>query len=169
MPTIIINCKSEKIKKSEIIENITGKEKDLQKIYSKSGSVIETTNLKLIEKEKALSSVREKVFSLREECRKNEDTVKHLLVDQGRFSQDITRLSGEKQEIEQKIVGFKSEIQKINLRISELQKSMEEFSGLRSNYDSSFSKEKMSLESTKNELKGEKLSLAELSNNEGKT
>ena len=159
---------SEKIKKSEIIENITGKEKDLQKIYSKSGSVIETTNLKLIEKEKALSSVREKVFSLREECRKNEDTVKHLLVDQGRFSQDITRLSGEKQEIEQKIVGFKSEIQKINLRISELQKSMEEFSGLRSNYDSSFSKEKISLESTKNELKGEKLSLTELSNNEAR-
>jgi chromosome segregation protein len=141
---------SEKIKKSEIIENITGKEKDLQEIYSKSGSVIETTNLKLIEKEKVLSSVKEKVFSLREECRKNEDTVKHLLVDQGRFSQDITR------------------IQKINLRISELQKSIEEFSGLRSNYDSSFRKEKISLERTKNELKEEKLSLTELSNNEAR-
>ena len=156
----------EKINTSEILEKITKEEKGLQETYSTSENSIGEINLELNEKEKALSSVKEKVFSLREEHRKNEDILEHLLLDQKRCSENLSKLNEEKSEIGQKIGEFKSEIQKISSRISELQKSIGKISELRLSHESSFNREKISFEKIRDELKNEKIRLTELSNNE---
>lgn len=160
------NLQLEKISNSQLLEKIIKEENGLQNVYSKSENSIGEINLKLHEKETNLSSIKEKALSLKEECRKNEDILKQLLADQKRCTENLSKLNGEKSEIEQKIDEFKSEIQKINSRISELGDSIEKISEFRLNHESSFSKEEMSLEQTRNELKNEKINLAELSNDE---
>jgi len=60
----------ERINNLEILEKIAKEEKGLQETYSKSENSIGEINLELNEKEKALSSIKDKVFSLREEHRK---------------------------------------------------------------------------------------------------
>ena len=156
----------EKINNSEILEKIAKEEKGLQETYSKSENSIGEINLELNEKEKALSSIKDKVFSLREEHRKNEDIVEHLLLDQKRCRENLSRLNDEKSEIGQKIGEFKSEIQKITLRISELQQSIGKISELQQSHESSFNREKISFEKIRDELKNEKIRITELSNNE---
>jgi chromosome segregation protein len=156
----------EKAKRAKIIDDLIDKEKGLEALFSESEKVIETKNLAIMEKEKSLSILRESVFSLREERRKNEDTLRHLSADQERFNLTSTRLSEEKKEISEKLMGFQSEVEKINSRIKELQKSIQEISTLQFQHDSALKDERQTLSRLKDELKKEKSYLIELATNE---
>jgi len=156
----------EKEKRGKIIDDLIDKEKGLEALFSESERIIETKNLELIESEKSLATTKESAFSLREELRKNEDTLRHLSADQERLCQANITLNEEKEEIGQKLMEFRSEIEKITTRVKELKKSIQEISTLRSNYDSSFKDQGLSLDRMKDELKKEKSSLIELATNE---
>jgi len=158
----------EKKKREKIIDALIDKEKGLEALFSESEHVIETKNLELIEKEDALSTLKESVFSLREERRKNEDAVKHLSAEQERFSQADIRLNEEKKEIGQKLMEFQSDSKKIKSRVNELQKSVQETSTLHSHYDSTLKDQRLSLGRMKDELKKEKPHLIELATNEAR-
>jgi len=157
---------TEKAKRAKIIDDLIDKEKGLDALFSESEKVIESKNLAIIEKEKALSALRESVFSLREERRNNEDTLRHLSSDQERFSLTSTRLNEEKKEISEKLMGFQSEVEKINSRIKELQKSIQKISILQFQHDSAFKDERQTLSRLKDELKKEKSYLIEIATNE---
>jgi len=157
---------TEKAKRAKIIDDLIDKEKGLDALFSESEKVIETKNLEIIEKEKSLSVLRESVFSLREERRNNEDTLRHLSADQERFNLTSTRLNEEKKEISGKLMGFQSEVEKINSTIEELQKSIQEISTLQFQHDSAFNDERQTLSRLKDELKMEKSYLIELTTNE---
>jgi len=158
----------EKKKREKIIDDLIDKERGLEALFSESEKVIETKNLELIEKEESLSTLKETVFSLREERRKNEDAAKHLSTDQERFSQADIRLNEEKKEIDQKLMEFQSDSKKINSKVNELQKSVQEISTLQSHYDSIFKGQRLSLDRMKDELKKEKSHLIELATNEAR-
>jgi len=157
---------TEKVKRAKIIDDLIDKEKRLEALFSESEKVIETKNLEIIEKEKSLSVLRESVFSLREERRNNEDTLRHLSADQERFNLTSTRLNEEKKEISEKLMGFQSEVETIISRINELQQSIQEISTLQFQHDSAFKDERQTLIRLKNELKKEKSDLIELATNE---
>jgi len=156
----------EKVKRGKIIDDLIDKEKGLEALFSESEKVIESKNLEIIEKESSLSALRESVFSLREERRNNEDTLRHLSADQERFNLTSTRLNEEKKEISEKLMEFQSEVEKINSRINELQKSIQEISTLQFQHDSAFKDERQTLSRLKDELKKEKSYLIELVTNE---
>jgi len=157
---------TEKAKRAKIIDDLIDKEKGLDALFSESEKVIETKNLEIIEKEKSLSVLRESVFSLREERRNNEDALKHLSADQERFKLTSSRLNEEKKEISEKLMGFQSEVEKINSRIKERQKSIQEISSLQFQHDSALNDERQTLSRLKDELKKEKSYLIELTTNE---
>jgi len=157
---------TEKVKRAKIIDELIDKEKGLEALFSESEKVIETKNLEIIEKEKSLSVLRESVFTLREERRKNEDTLGHLSADQERFNITSARLNEEKKEISEKLMGFQSEVEKINSRIEELKESIQEISTLQFQHDSAFKDERQTLIRLKDELKKEKSYLIELATNE---
>ena len=157
---------TEKAKRERIIDDLIDKEKELEALFSESEKAIETKDLAIIEKEKVLSALRESVFSLREERRNNEDTLRHLSADKERFSLNCIRLKEEKEEISEKLMEFQSEIKTINSRVNELQKSIKEISSLYSHYDSAFKDERQTLNRMKDELKKEKSHLIELATNE---
>ncbi|UCF72119.1 MAG: chromosome segregation protein SMC [Deltaproteobacteria bacterium] len=157
---------TEKEKRGKKLDDLADEESGLQALFSESEKVIETSNLELIEEEKSLSSLKNSVFSLREECRRHEDALRHLSVDQERFSQADIRLNEEKEEFAQKLVEFRSEIKKINSRIKELQKSIQEIPALRSHYDSLLKDQRVSLDRMKDELKKQKSHLTDLATNE---
>lgn len=159
---------TEKEKRGKIIDNLIDKGKGLEALFSESEKVIETKNMESIEKEKALSALKESVFSLREECRKNEDTLQHLSADQERFRQADIRLNEEKKEIGGKLTEFQSEIKKINSKIIELQKSIQEISTLSSHYDATLRGKRITLDRMKDGLKKEKTQLIELATNEAR-
>ena len=156
----------EKVKRGKIIDDLIDKEKGLEALFSESEKVIESKNLEIIEKESSLSALRESVFSLREERRNNEDTLRHLSADQERFNLTSTRLNEEKKEISEKLMEFQSEVEKINSRINDLQKSIQEISTLQFQHDSAFKDERQTLSRLKDELKKEKAYLIELATNE---
>ena len=156
----------EKVKRGKIIDDLIDKEKGLEALFSESEKVIESKNLEIIEKESSLSALRESVFSLREERRNNEDTLRHLSADQERFNLTSTRLNEEKKEISEKLMEFQSEVEKINSRINDLQKSIQEISTLQFQHDSAFKDERQTLSRLKDELKKEKSYLIELATNE---
>jgi chromosome segregation protein len=157
---------TEKEKRAKIIDDLIGKEKGLEALFSESEKVIETKNLERAEKEKSLSILRESVFSLREERRNNEDTLRHLSADQERFNLTSARMNEEKKEISEKLMGFQSEVEKITSRINELQKSIQEIAALQFQHDSAFKDERQTLNRLKDELKKEKSYLIELATNE---
>jgi len=157
---------TEKAKRAKIIDDLIGKGKGLEALFSESEKVIETKNLGIIEKEKSLSVLRESVFSLREERRNNEDTLRHLSADQERFNLTSTRMNEEKKEISEKLMGFQSEVEKITSRINERQKSIQEIAALQFQHDSAFKDERQTLSRLKDELKKEKSYLIELATNE---
>ena len=157
---------TEKVKRGKIIDYLIDKEKGLEALFSESEKVIESKNLEIIEKESFLSALRESVFSLREERRNNEDTLRHLSADQERFNLTSTRLNEEKKEISEKLMEFQSEVEKINSRINDLQKSIQEISTLQFQHDSAFKDERQTLSRLKDELKKEKSYLIELATNE---
>lgn len=159
---------SEKVKREKTIDGIIGKEKELEKLFSESENIIETKNMAIIEKEKILSALKESVFSLKEERRQNEDTLKHLSADQERFGNVDIRLSEEKGEIAEKLTEFQCEIKNINSRISELQKLIQEISALRSRYDAALKDRRLSLDTMKDGLKKEKAKLIELATEEAR-
>jgi chromosome segregation protein len=156
----------EKEERTEIIDGLIEEEKRLEELFSESEKVIEAKNMEILEKEKSLSTLRESVFSLREERRKNEDTLKHLSAEQERFSITSTRLSEEKKEISEKLMGFQSEVEKITSRIEELQKSIQEISTLQFKHDSALKDKRQILTSLKDELKKKKSYLIELATDE---
>ena len=156
----------EKKRRGKIIDDLIDKEKGLDAIFSESEKTIETKNLELIGAEKSLATLKESAFSLREELGKREDTLQHLSADRERLSQADIRLNKEKEEIHQKLWEFRSEAEKIATRINELQRSHQEISTLRSNYDSSLKDQRLSLDSVKDELNKEKPHLTELATNE---
>ena len=160
--------KAEKVKRGKTIDDITGKEKELEKLFSESESVIETKNMAIIEKDRALSVLKESVFSLKEECRQNEDTLQHLSTDQERFRQADIKLNEEREEIAEKLDEFQSEIKNINSKINGLQKSIQEGSTLRSHYDATFRDQRLLLDSMKVGLKKEKARLIELATDEAR-
>ncbi|MGM0382943.1 MAG: chromosome segregation protein SMC [Thermodesulfobacteriota bacterium] len=157
---------TEKEKRGRIIEDLLDKKNGLEANFSKFEESIETKNLAIIEKEKSLSALKESVFSLREERRNSEDTLRHLSADQERFSNTSVKLHAEKEEASKKSIQFQSEIKKINSRINELTKSIQESSSLYTKYDSAFKEEKESLNRLKDELKQEKPRLIKLAANE---
>jgi chromosome segregation protein len=159
---------TEKAKREKIIAGFIDKEKGLEALFSESEGVIETKNLELIEKEEALSILKESVFSLREERRKNEDTLKHLSADQERFSQADVRLDEEKKGIGKRLMEFQSDSKKINSRVKELQKSIQETSTLHSHHDSIFEDQRLLSCSMKDELRNRKARSIELTTNEAR-
>jgi chromosome segregation protein len=156
----------EKTERANIIGDLIDKEKGLETIFSESEKVIETKNLEIIEMEKSLSVLRESVFSLREERRKSEDTLRHLSTEQERFDFTSTKLNEEKKEISEKLMGFQSEVEEINVRITELKKAIHEISALQFQHDSAFKDERQTLSRLKDELKKEKSYLIELTTDE---
>ncbi|UCH01064.1 MAG: chromosome segregation protein SMC [Deltaproteobacteria bacterium] len=156
----------EKEKREKIIDDLIAKEKGQEALFSESERIIETKNVELIESEKSLATTKESAFSLREELRKNEDTLRHLSADQERLSQADIRLNEEKEETGQKLMEFRSEIERITTRVKELQKSIQEISTLRSQHDSSLKDQGLSFDRMKDESKKEKSHLIELATNE---
>jgi chromosome segregation protein len=161
-----LNRESEKRKK--IIDDLVDKAREAEARFSESEEIIETTNMGLIEKEKNLSALKESVFSLREEYRKNEDAMHHLSADQERLRTAEIKLNKEKEEIGRKILEFQSEIKDIDSRVEEIQKSIQEVSSLRSHHDSVFKNERLTLDRMKDELKREKPQLTELTTDEAR-
>lgn len=158
----------EKVEREKLINDLKDKEEESEALFSESEKGIETNNLELIEKEEILSTFKESVFSLREERRRNEDTVKHLSADQERLSQADIRLNEEKKEVGQRLLEFQSDSRVINSRVKELQKSIQETSTLHSHHDSIFRDQSLSLGRIKDELKKEKPRLIELATNEAR-
>ena len=158
--------KIEKVKREKIIDNLINKKKVLEADFSESEKFVENKNLEIIEKEKSLSALRESVFSLREERRNNEDTLRHLSADQERLNLASISLNEEKKDINEKLVSFQSEIEEITSRIEELKQSIQEVSTLHSEHDSDFKDEKQTLSRLKDELKKEKPHLIELATHE---
>ena len=156
----------EKTERANIISDLIDKKKVLEKTFSEYEKTIEGKNLEIIEMEKSLSTLRESVFSLREERRKNEDTLRHLSTEQERFDLTSTRLNKEKKEISEKLMGFQSEVEKINARITELKKAIHEISAFQFEHDSAFKDEKETLSRLKDELQKEKSYLIELTTDE---
>ena len=159
---------TEKAKREKIINDLVEKERGLEAFLSESEKGIETKNLELIEKEEALSTLKESVFSLREEGRKNEDTVRHLSTDQERLSQADIRLNEEKKEISERLMEFQSDSKEIDSRVKELQKSVQETSTLHSHHESTLKDQRLSLGKIKDEVKKEKPHLIELATNEAR-
>jgi len=156
----------ERQKSGKITDDLIDKEKELDAQLGESDKTTEINNVELMEKEKSLSTLRESVFSLREERATNEDRLHHLLADQERLSQADIRLNEEKEEIGQRLMEFKSEMEKIDSRVNELQESIREVSRLRPHYDSLLKDQGLSLGKMKDELKKEKPRLIELATDE---
>lgn len=159
---------TEKVKREKIINDLVEKDEEVEALLSESEKAIETKNLELIEKEQALSTLRESVFSLREEGRKNEDTVRHLSADQERLSQANIRLNEEKKEIGQRLMEFQSDSREIDSRVNRLQKWVQETSTIRARHDSALKDQRLSLGKVKDKVKEEKPRLIELATNEAR-
>jgi len=158
----------EKVRREEIVSNLTEKERGSEALFSESEKGIETVNLELMQKEEALSALKESLFSLREERRKNEDKIKHLSTDQERLGQADIKLNEEKKEIDQRLTELQSDSEKINSRVNELRESIQETSTLRSHHDSMLKEQGFSLDMAKDELKKEKPHFIELATNEAR-
>jgi chromosome segregation protein len=158
--------RAEKIKREKSSAEIINKEKELEALFSEFENAIEAKNRELMEQERSLSSLKESVFSLREECRKNEDALKHLATDQQRSRHAEMRLNKEREEIKEKVKGYHSEIEKITLRVSELQQSLQEISTLCSRYDATLKDQAEEMDRVKSGLEKDKTNLIELTNKE---
>jgi chromosome segregation protein len=159
---------AEKDKRKKVIDDLTEKAHLLETRLAESEEGIETANIELIEKEKHLSGLKEALFSLREEGRKNEDALDHLSEEQERLRTVELKLGQEKEEIGQKLREFQSEIEDINSRVAELQESIQEISGLSAEHDSVFRHKRLALESLKQELKRGETHLIELASEEAR-
>jgi len=160
--------RAEKDKREKVIDDLTENANLLETRLAESEEGIEATNIELIEKEKDLSGLKESVFSLREEGRKNEDALNHVFEERERLKAVELKLGAEKEEIGQKLREFESEIENINSRVAELQESIQEISGLTAEHDSVFKHKRHTLEGLKHELKTGELHLIELASEEAR-
>jgi len=159
---------TEKVKREKIVNDLREKERGLEALFSESEKGIETKNLELIDREEALSALKESVFSLREEGRKNEDTLRHLSADKERLSRAYIRLNEEKKEISERLMQLQSDSKEIDSRVKELQKSVQETSTLRSHHESILKDQRPSLDRIKDEVKKEKPHLIDLAGSEAR-
>jgi chromosome segregation protein len=157
---------TEKIKREKAIQEIVAKGKDLEALFSETEHAIEAKNRELLEKEKALSALKDSVFSLREEHRKNEDALQHLLNDQQRFRQVEQSLSKDRDEVGEKVSGFQSEINGIRSRLGELRKSLQEISSARTHSEASVTNTEKELGRLRDGLEKEKAQLIEITTQE---
>ena len=159
---------AEKDKRKKVIEDLTEKAQVLEARLAESEEKIETTNVELIEEERRLSGLKESVFSLREEGRKNEDALNHLSAEQERLRAAELKLGKEKEEIVRKHSEFQSEIEGINERVAELQGSIQDIFGLRAQHESVFTDKRLTLERLKEELKTGESHVIELAGEEAR-
>jgi chromosome segregation protein len=157
---------AEKAKRQKIIGEITDKAKGLEARFSESEHAIEARNIRLVESQKAVSALKESVFSLREEERKHETALQHLSDDQERFREADTRLKQEKDEIKGKVRGIQSEIEKIDSRLMDLGRSLREISSLRSDREAAFQEKARELEELREIVEQKKARLIELATTE---
>ena len=158
----------EKDKRKKVIEDLTEKAQLLEARLAESEERIEATNVESIEKGRHLSGLKESVFSLREEGRKNEDALNHLSAEQERLRAAELKLGTEKEEIVRKHSEFQSEIDGINSRVAELQGSIQDISGLRAQHESVFKDKRLTLERLKEELKTGESHVIELASEEAR-
>lgn len=157
---------AEKVKRQKTIEEITAKEKGLEARFSESEHAIEARNTELAERDKAVSTLKESVYSLREEARKHETALEHLSNDQERFREADARLSQERDVLAGKVGGFQSEIKEINARLAELGGSLQEISSLRSDREATLREKARALEELREIVEGEKERLIALTTKE---
>ena len=123
---------TERVKRQANIEEITDKERRLEDRFSELERAIEACNTELVQRDKALSALKESAYSLREEARNKETALVHLSNDQERFRVEDARFSKEKDILAEKVRGFQSEIKEINTRLAQLGESLGEISSIRS-------------------------------------
>jgi chromosome segregation protein len=157
---------ADKAKRRKVIEEITERAKGLENRFSESESAIETRNMELIQKQKAVSALKESVYSLREEGRKHEAALQRLSDDQGRFLETDAVLSREKDELAKKARGFQSEIKEINSRLTELRGSIQEVSSLRSDCETILREKAKELETKREVVEEERARHIELTTKE---
>jgi len=136
---------AEKAEKKETIEEITHKAKGLESRFSESEQIIEAKHSELAEKEKEVSDLKESVYSLREEARKQQTALQYCFDDQERFREADTRLRREKEELAEKVKGFQSDIEEINTRLAELEESLQEISALHTDREAALNEEREEL------------------------
>jgi chromosome segregation protein len=159
---------SEKDKRRKVIDDLTEKAQLLEARLAESEERIETANTELIEEERHLSGLKESVFSLREEGRKNEDALNHLSAEQERLKTSELKLGAEKEEIGEKLREFQSEIEGINSRVGELQEWIQDLSHHRAEHESAFRDKRLTLEGLKEELKTGESKVIELTSEEAR-
>jgi len=157
---------ADKAKRHKTIEEITDREKGLENRFSESESAIEVRNIELIQKEKAVSALKESVYSLREEARKHEDALQQLSNDQRRFLETDAVLSKEKDELAKKAKGFQSEIKEISSKLTELRGSIQEVSSLHSNCEAILREKAKELEGKREIVEEERTRHIELTTKE---
>jgi chromosome segregation protein len=159
---------AEKENRKRIIEELTEKAKDAEVGFSGSEQVIESTSIQLRENEKKASDLKESIFSLREEGRRNEDALQQLLVEQQRLKTVEDKLRREKEDTGQKLLRFRSESKGIDARVEELHTSIQELTGLRSRHNSALRNKRLTVDGIKAELNGQKQRLTELAADEAR-
>jgi len=157
---------AEKAKRKKTIEEITGKAKGLEDRFSESESAIEAKNIELVQREKAISALKESVYSLREEARRHEAALQHLSDDQRRLHEADARLSKEKDGLAEKVRGFQSEIEEINSRLTELRNAIQEISSLHSDREASLREKAKEVEGKRRIVEEERARHIELSTKE---
>jgi chromosome segregation protein len=156
----------EKAKRKKTIEEITGKAKGLEDRFSESESAIEAKNIELVQREKAVSVLKESVYSLREEAKRHEAALENISDDQRRLHEADARLSKENDELAEKVRGFQSEIEEINSRLTELRNAIQEISSLHSDREASLREKAKEVEGKRRIVEEERERHIELSTKE---
>jgi len=157
---------AERVKRQTSIEEITEKEKGLEAQFSELESAIEARNTELVQRDKAVSALKESAYSLREEARNKEAALEHLSNDQARFREADARLSKEKDVLAEKVKGFQSEIKEINARLAQLGESLKEISLIRSDREESLREKARSVEELREIVESERERLIGLTTKE---
>ncbi|MFW6114870.1 MAG: chromosome segregation protein SMC [Thermodesulfobacteriota bacterium] len=157
---------SERERKEKTIEEIIRKARGLESRFSESEQIIGVKNTELAGKGKELSDLKESVYSLREEARKQQTALQYCFEDQQRFREADTTLGREKAEFTEKVKGFQSDIDKINFRLAELEESLQELSLLHADREAGLQEETEELEGKREMVEEQRIRHIELTTKE---